>query len=103
MREAEYCQNIFILFSGDTLALRRSGALQCVCFQVCEVQTSQSDVREGQHAIKGAAGKVSLLLVLLVVRGLTTHVTCKHIFQTFHLIQHLMHHLSEFILMSKPS
>lgn len=76
MREAEYCQNIFILFSVDTLALRRCGALQCVCFQVCEVQTSQSDVREGQHAIKGAAGKVSLLVVLLVVRGLTTHVTC---------------------------
>lgn len=37
----------------------------CVCFQVCEVQTSQSDVREGQHAIKGAAGKVSLLVGLV--------------------------------------
>lgn len=33
-----------------------------MCLQVCEVQTSQSDVREGQHAIKGAAGKVSLLV-----------------------------------------
>lgn len=74
--------NISILLSGDTLALRGCGALKCVCFQVCEVQTSQSDVREGQHAIKGAAGKVSLMALVLSVcylllgQGLTTHITC---------------------------
>lgn len=65
MREAEYCHTIFIRFSGDTLALVKCGTIKCVCFQVCEVQTSQSDVREGQHAIKGAAGKVSLLVGLV--------------------------------------
>ncbi|TNM88119.1 ELAV-like protein 1 isoform X2 [Takifugu rubripes] len=36
------------------MALRR-GHIRYL--KVCEVQTSQSDVREGQHAIKGAAGK----------------------------------------------
>ncbi len=42
--------------------------MSCVCLsQVCEVQTSQSDVRDGQHAAKGAAGKVTAALVMDLV------------------------------------
>lgn len=48
--------NIFLI----GLIADRTVCNLCMCLsQVCEVQTSQSDVRDGQHAAKGAAGKVS--------------------------------------------